>query len=183
MSQQTDPTALPEQVHDPRGIGGERGPVDRTGTGAGKGSAGPGRRPGPDQAGSPEAGRETGSARQGNRQAGGPGAGRGPGSARSGDGQGSGSGRPIGGPGGGRPQLSGPAWPIIRRLLRYMRPHAGVLTGVVLAALATTAIELAPPWIIRLSVDRYILVETISPVPPVTAEEADLLAARAEEVI
>jgi ABC-type multidrug transport system fused ATPase/permease subunit len=38
-----------------------------------------------------------------------------------------------------------------------MRPHAGVLSGVILAALATTAIELAPPWIIRLSVDRYIL--------------------------
>ena len=38
-----------------------------------------------------------------------------------------------------------------------MRPHAGVLAGVVLAALATTAIGLAPPWIVRLSVDRYIL--------------------------
>jgi len=47
--------------------------------------------------------------------------------------------------------------PILRRLLRYMRPHAGVLAGVILAALATTAIELAPPWIVRLSVDRYIL--------------------------
>jgi replication factor A1 len=33
------------------------------------------------------------------------------------------------------------------------------------------------------TVDRYILVEMISPVPPVTAEEADLLEARAEEVI
>ena len=33
------------------------------------------------------------------------------------------------------------------------------------------------------TVDRYILVETISPVPPVTAQEADLLEARAEEVI
>ncbi len=38
-----------------------------------------------------------------------------------------------------------------------MRPHARVLAGVMLAAVATTAIELAPPWIIRLSVDRYIL--------------------------
>ena len=38
-----------------------------------------------------------------------------------------------------------------------MRPHAGVLAGVIVAALATTAIELAPPWIIRLAVDRYIL--------------------------
>jgi ABC-type multidrug transport system fused ATPase/permease subunit len=38
-----------------------------------------------------------------------------------------------------------------------MRPHAGVLVGVILAALATTAIELAPPWIIRWSVDHLIL--------------------------
>lgn len=67
-----------------------------------------------------------------------------------------GPGRPGGGAKG-QPQLSGPAWPILRRLLITMRPHAGVLAGVLLAALATTVIELAPPWIIRLSVDRYIL--------------------------
>ncbi len=48
-------------------------------------------------------------------------------------------------------------WPILRRLLGYMRPHALILAGVVLAALATTAVELAPPWIIRLAVDRFIL--------------------------
>jgi ATP-binding cassette subfamily B multidrug efflux pump len=60
----------------------------------------------------------------------------------------------AGGPAG-RP--AGPVWPILRRLLRTMRPHAPILTGVVLAALATTAIELAPPWIIRLSIDRFIL--------------------------
>jgi len=52
---------------------------------------------------------------------------------------------------------AGPVWPTLRRLLRTMRPHAGILTGVVLAALATTVVELAPPWIIRLSVDRLIL--------------------------
>jgi len=52
---------------------------------------------------------------------------------------------------------AGPVWPILRRLLRTMRPHALVLTGVVLAALATTAVELAPPWIIRLAVDHFIL--------------------------
>jgi len=52
---------------------------------------------------------------------------------------------------------AGPVWPILRRLLRYMRPHALILTGVVLAALATTAVELAPPWIIRLAVDHFIL--------------------------
>ena len=54
-------------------------------------------------------------------------------------------------------QLSGPAGPILRRLVRYMRPHTVILIGVTLAALATTAIELAPPWIIRHSVDRFIL--------------------------
>ena len=52
---------------------------------------------------------------------------------------------------------AGPVWPILRRLLGTMRPHALILTGVVLAALATTAVELAPPWIIRLAVDRFIL--------------------------
>ena len=81
-------------------------------------------------------------------------------------GRGPGGGRPGSGPDGGRPtrgtkgpgpKLSGPAWPILRRMLRTMRPHADVLAGVLLAALATTAIELAPAWIIRLSVDRYIL--------------------------
>jgi ABC-type multidrug transport system fused ATPase/permease subunit len=38
-----------------------------------------------------------------------------------------------------------------------MRPHALILAGVILAALATTAVELAPPWIIRLAVDGFIL--------------------------
>jgi ABC-type multidrug transport system fused ATPase/permease subunit len=52
---------------------------------------------------------------------------------------------------------AGPVWPILRRLLGTMRPHALILSGVVLAALATTAVELAPPWIIRLAVDRFIL--------------------------
>jgi ABC-type multidrug transport system fused ATPase/permease subunit len=39
-----------------------------------------------------------------------------------------------------------------------MRPHVGIFTGVVVAALATTTVELAPPWIIRLTLDRIILV-------------------------
>jgi ATP-binding cassette subfamily B multidrug efflux pump len=56
-----------------------------------------------------------------------------------------------------RMEPSGPVWPILRRLLRTMRPHAIILAGVVLAALATTAVELAPPWIIRLAVDHFIL--------------------------
>ena len=56
-----------------------------------------------------------------------------------------------------KPGPGGPVWPILRRLLGYMRPHALILAGVILAALATTAVELAPPWIIRLAVDRFIL--------------------------
>lgn len=59
--------------------------------------------------------------------------------------------------GGRRARPTGLVWPILRRLLCTMRPHAAILTGVVLAALVTTAVELAPPWIIRLSVDRFIL--------------------------
>jgi ATP-binding cassette, subfamily B, multidrug efflux pump len=62
-----------------------------------------------------------------------------------------------GGPGSGKPGPSGPVWPILRRLVGYMRPHALILTGVILAAVLTTVIELAPPWIIRLAVDRFIL--------------------------
>jgi len=54
---------------------------------------------------------------------------------------------------------SGPIWPTLRRLLRAMQPHALILSGVVLAALATTAVELAPPWIIRLTVDRFMMEE------------------------
>jgi ATP-binding cassette subfamily B multidrug efflux pump len=56
-----------------------------------------------------------------------------------------------------RARPAGPVWPILRRLLRTMRPHAAILTGVVLAALVTAAVELAPPSIIRLAVDRFIL--------------------------
>jgi ATP-binding cassette subfamily B multidrug efflux pump len=59
--------------------------------------------------------------------------------------------------GGGKPGRAGPVGPILRRLLRYMRPHALILAGVILAALATTVVELAPPWIVRLAVDRFIL--------------------------
>jgi len=63
---------------------------------------------------------------------------------------------------GGRPAAggpSGPIWPTLRRLLRAMQPHALILTGVVLAAVATTAVELAPPWIIRLTVDHLLVEE------------------------
>ena len=38
-----------------------------------------------------------------------------------------------------------------------MGPHVGVLVGVVSAILITTAIELAPPWLIRQCIDQFIL--------------------------
>ncbi|MGD8489943.1 MAG: hypothetical protein PVG54_13765, partial [Anaerolineae bacterium] len=91
------------------------------------------------------------SSRRHARPDGGPG-GKGPGASGK---AGPGGGR--GGPGGGKPGPSGPVWPVLRRLLGYMQPHALILAGVILAALATTAVELAPPWIIRLAVDRFIL--------------------------
>ena len=94
---------------------------------------------------------------------GGRGQGAGPGADAPGDPRGS-PGDPRGSPGGRKPGPSGPVWPILRRLLGYMRPHALILTGVVLAALATTAVELAPPWIIRLAVDRFILKERVAEV-------------------
>ncbi len=57
----------------------------------------------------------------------------------------------------GKPGPAGPVGPILRRLLRYMKPHAALLSGVVFAALLTTGAELAPPLILRWSVDRLIL--------------------------
>jgi ABC-type multidrug transport system fused ATPase/permease subunit len=74
------------------------------------------------------------------------------GTARGPGGQGKGPGGP-----GRKPGPQGPVWPILRRLLTYMRPHTWLLIGVVVAALLTTAAELAPPAIIRRSVDGFIL--------------------------
>ena len=54
----------------------------------------------------------------------------------------------------GRP--SGPVGPILRRLLGYMRPHSRSVAAVSAALLVTTAIELAPPLLIRRGVDRLI---------------------------
>ncbi len=56
-----------------------------------------------------------------------------------------------------KPGPQHPIWPTLRRLLNYMRPHLWLLIAVIVAALLTTAAELAPPMIIRQSVDRFIL--------------------------
>jgi ATP-binding cassette, subfamily B, multidrug efflux pump len=58
---------------------------------------------------------------------------------------------------GGKPGPQGPVGPILRRLLQYMRPHAALLAGVVFAALLTTAAELAPPLVLRWTIDQLIL--------------------------
>ena len=71
-------------------------------------------------------------------------------------GQGTGKKGKDGGPGG-KPGPQGPIGPILRRLLTYMRPHTWLLIAVVMAAILTTAAELAPPIIIRRAVDRLIL--------------------------
>ncbi|NPV07895.1 MAG: ABC transporter ATP-binding protein [Anaerolineae bacterium] len=60
------------------------------------------------------------------------------------------------GPGAGRGQPQGRAWPVVQRLLGYMRPHALLIAGVLLALSASTAMELAPPWIIRYAIDTVI---------------------------
>jgi len=58
-------------------------------------------------------------------------------------------------PGKGKPR--GPIWPVIVRLAFYIKGHAALAGAVAVAALFTTTVELLPPWIIRLSVDRFIL--------------------------
>ena len=79
------------------------------------------------------------------------------GAAKPGQGQGGSGGSSPGRGQKGKSGPSGPVWPILRRLLHYMRPHALILGGVGLAALATTVVELAPPWIIRWTVDHLIV--------------------------
>ncbi len=66
--------------------------------------------------------------------------------------------------GSGGPGPSGPVWPILVRLLGYMRPHARGLVGITAAVLVTTAIELAPPWVIRYSVDQLMLTGRSGPI-------------------
>jgi ATP-binding cassette, subfamily B, multidrug efflux pump len=80
-----------------------------------------------------------------------------PGQGRNDRGAGLGSAAGAGSKRGQKPGPKGPVGPTLRRLLTYMRPHAAILTGVALAALLTTAAELAPPIIIRQAVDRFIL--------------------------
>lgn len=61
------------------------------------------------------------------------------------------------GPGSGRGgQPRKPVWPTVRRLAGYMIPQWPLFAGVLLATLASSAIELAPPWITRYAIDTVI---------------------------
>lgn len=55
-----------------------------------------------------------------------------------------------------RPGPAGPIWPILRRLLAIMQPHAALLVGAGLAMLVTTAIELLPALVIRYAIDHLV---------------------------
>lgn len=71
---------------------------------------------------------------------------------------GAGSGKPQKTPGGGRQKnLSGPAWPILKRLTHYVRPHMGLFSITALAAAFAATLELLPPLLIRAAVDTCIL--------------------------
>ncbi|MFO8059281.1 MAG: ABC transporter ATP-binding protein [Bacillota bacterium] len=69
------------------------------------------------------------------------------------------SGRPgppgaRGGPGGRRQT---PIIPLLGRLAGYLRPHWLPIAGVLTAVLASTALALVPPWLIRYGIDELIL--------------------------
>ncbi len=52
---------------------------------------------------------------------------------------------------------SSPVLPILKRLMVYIRPFSTQLAGTIGAALLTSVIELSPPWVIRMTVDRFIM--------------------------
>ncbi len=68
--------------------------------------------------------------------------------------RGEGVGKPADGKG---VRHSAPVLPVLRRLWGMMKPHWRLLAGVAGAILVTTLLGLAPPWLIRASVDRFIL--------------------------
>ena len=94
------------------------------------------------------------------RPGGGPGGergGPGPGDKRPGGGSGI---RKPGGPGGRKgPGPAGAAFPLLLRLLSYLKYYRGLLAVVLSVSVLTAVLELFPPWIIRLSVDRFVLAD------------------------
>ncbi len=74
---------------------------------------------------------------------------------RSAEGPGAKARRPPGAEKGPRPK--GSALPLLFRLLSYLRRHRALLFTVLAISVVTVLLELLPPWVIRLSVDRIIL--------------------------
>jgi ATP-binding cassette subfamily B protein len=47
---------------------------------------------------------------------------------------------------------------LMRRLLTYLRPHKGFLFGAVLALIGDAVFQLAPPYLVKIAIDRHIAV-------------------------
>ena len=55
-----------------------------------------------------------------------------------------------------RVEVRGVDWKMLRRLLRYVRPHRAPLAGALAALACGTACQLAGPYIIKVVVDRHV---------------------------
>jgi ATP-binding cassette, subfamily B, multidrug efflux pump len=68
------------------------------------------------------------------------------------------SGKKAGLPGAGKSSgPAGAAFPLLIRLISYLKHDRGLLSIVLSVSVLTAVFELLPPWVIRLSVDRFIL--------------------------
>jgi len=55
-----------------------------------------------------------------------------------------------------RAETKGVDWRLLRRLLRYVVPHRGILVGALAALACGTACQLAGPYIIKIVIDRHV---------------------------
>jgi ATP-binding cassette subfamily B protein len=55
-----------------------------------------------------------------------------------------------------RVEARGVDWKLLRRLLRYVVPHRGILAGSLLALACGTACQLAGPYLIKIVIDRHV---------------------------
>lgn len=51
---------------------------------------------------------------------------------------------------------------LMRRLLGYLRPHKAYVAGALLALVGDAAFQLAPPYLVKIAIDRYIAVGDLS---------------------
>ena len=56
-----------------------------------------------------------------------------------------------------RAETRGVDWRLLRRLLRYVVPHRGILAGALAALCLGTACQLAGPYIIKIVIDRHVV--------------------------